>query len=404
MSQFKVSALRTGGAPYEEVIEAEDRSALYGKLRERGDRLVAATEVRSFSLDVLMAYLPFAGSVKLREKIVFSRNLSAMLSAGLALSRALSIAERQASPHFKVIIADLNEEIRKGSTLAQALGKHGAVFTPLFISMVRAGEESGGLAAGLKVLATQMEKSYILLKKIRGALIYPTIVIAIMIAITILMLIYVVPTLSSTFQELNVQLPLMTRIVVGASNFLTNNFLLFIVLLAGVVGGAVTLARLPKGKRTIDYVLVRIPLIGTMVRETNAARTGRTLASLLSAGVPVLSALSITRAVIQNSYYKDILSEAEEATRTGAPMSAVFLKDEHYYPAFVGEMISVGEETGSVPEMLEKVAVFYEDEVDQKTKDLSTVIEPFLMIFIGVGVGFFALAMIAPTYSLVDAI
>ncbi len=303
---------------------------------------------------------------------------------------------------FKEVVLSLEETIRKGGTLSQALSNYTAIFSPLFVSMVKAGEESGGLADALLVVGNQMEKSYLLIKKVRGALIYPAIIVLAMLTIGVLMLIYVVPTLTSTFKELKVELPLATRIVIAVSDFLKNDTLLF---LAGVilfVGGIIAFGRTEVGKKMFDFISIRIPIIGTIVQETYAARTARTIASLLSAGVPVIESLKITEDVLSNGYYKAVLAEAQKKVEKGAPMSEAFLAHENLYPILVGEMMTVGEETGETSGMLQKLAVFYEDEVEQKTKDMSTIIEPFLMIFIGVTVGFFALAMISPTYSLMN--
>ncbi len=280
----------------------------------------------------------------------------------------------------------------------------GDVFSPLFVSMVKSGEESGNLAGSLKVVSIQMEKTYQLTKKIRGALMYPAVIFCIMIIIGVLMLIYVVPTLTSTFIGLGVKLPASTQFIITLSDFLKNHYaltafgLIFIVLLLYLAGKS------KKGRRFFDYIGLRIPVMGTIVKEINAARTARTLSSLLSSGVDIVVAIEVTRDVLQNSYYKEVLEKAQTTIQKGEPMSTIFIENDKLYPIFVGEMMSVGEETGKMADMLLGVAVFYEDEVDQKTKDMSTIIEPVLMVFMGVAVGFFAISMIAPTYSLVDAI
>ncbi len=405
MAIFRVTGVRANGDRYTENIEAKDRPALYERMHASGEKLILAEELDSGPIaKVYLKVSALFSTVSLHEKILFARNLSAMLSAGLPLSRALSVAKRQANPRFAEIISVLVEEIRTGGTLSSGLSRRPDVFSSLFSSMVKAGEESGSLAESLRVVGNQMEKSYLLMKKVRGALIYPAIVMTAMVGVAILMLIYVVPSLTSTFEELHVDLPLQTQVIISISKFLENHLFLSLFGLLALVLGFAAIIKTPGGKRVLEYTLVRIPAIGTIVKETNSARTSRTLSSLLSAGVPVLSAIGITRDVLQNGYYKDILEEAERATKIGSPMSEVFRKAEGYYPPLVSEMIAVGEETGSVPAMLEKLAIFYEEEVDQKTKDLSTIIEPVLMVVIGAGVGFFALAMITPTYSLMGSI
>ena len=266
--------------------------------------------------------------------------------------------------------------------------------------MVRAGEEGGSLPDSLAVVSDQMERMYQLKKKIRGALIYPAIIVIAIIGIGVLMMIYVVPTLASTFAEMNAELPASTRAVIGVSNFLVQNTVLAFVITAAGIALVYAGVRTPFGKRAADLTFVRMPLIGVMVREVNAARTSRTLASLLSSGVDVLASLEIAGQVVQNSYFRDVIAEAGKSVGRGEPMSSAFVRREDLYPAFVGEMMAVGEETGALSEMLKRLALFYEDEVDRKTKDLSTIIEPFLMVAIGGAVGFFAVSMITPIYSL----
>jgi type IV pilus assembly protein PilC len=403
--QFKYKAKRSSGEIYEATLEAEDKYGLYDVLRNEGSEMISYEEKgASFNFNLEKLNNLF-GRVKLQEKILFARNLGAMLEAGLSLSRALSVMERQTkNKKFKEVLVDISENINKGQTLAQSLEAHSKVFPPIFVSMVGAGEESGGLSEALKVISNQLEKTYKLKKKVRGAMMYPTIIVSVMIIIGILMLIYVVPTLTSTFKELEVDLPLSTRVVVGVSDFLAGNAILSLVIMVSAVIATWLLVRLPKGKRAFEFSILHIPVIGTLVKETNSARTARTLASLLSAGVEVVRSLEITGEVIQNSYYKEIIKEAEENIKKGRQISEVFSSNEKLYPVLVGEMIAVGEETGKLSGMLLQLAEFYESEVEQKTKDLSTIIEPFLMVIIGVVVGFFAVSMITPMYSLVSAI
>ena len=245
-----------------------------------------------------------------------------------------------------------------------------------------------------------MERMYQLRKKIKSALIYPCIILIAIFGIGVVMMIEVVPTLADTFAQMKADLPPTTQFVIGVSNFLVE----YTVIALG--GGAVVLAalymalRTPLGRRLTDLFFLRLPLIGPMVREVNAARTSRTLASLLASGVDVLAALEITGEVVQNYYFKEVIAAAQKGVGQGEPLSAAFTRREDLYPSFVGEMMAVGEETGALAEMLKKLAIFYEEEVDRKTKDMSTVIEPFLMIIIGCAVGFFAVSMITPIYSL----
>lgn len=404
--KFLVKSIGASGEIRTTEVEAKDRGELYASFRAKSEHFISATEKNDFSFGaVFLSLTKFIGRVKQDEKINFARNLSAMLKAGLSISKSLAILERQTkNATFKKVIFSLNEEIAKGGTLSLGLLKNPSIFSPLFVSMVRSGEESGGLSDSLNVVATQMERNNSLVKKVRGAMIYPAIILSVMLIIGVIMLIYVIPTLTATFKELNVKLPASTQAIISVSDFLANHTFLFIMILVGVISASIFGSKLPAVRRLFDFVIIRIPIIGNIVKEVYAARVARTLSSLLSAGVEVVSALLIARDVVQNSFYKETLIEAGETVKKGKPMSSVFLANSKLYPILVGEMMAVGEETGKLSEMLGRLAEFYEEEVEQKTKNMSTIIEPFLMVFIGAAVGFFAVAMISPTYSVLNTI
>lgn len=245
---------------------------------------------------------------------------------------------------------------------------------------------------------------YTLKKKIHGALIYPCIIVVTIIGIGIVMMTQVVPTLAQTFEEMGAELPASTQVVINISNFLVNYSVVALFLVIVFFALIYAAVRTVFGKRLIDTIVLKLPMIGTIVREVNSARTARTLSSLLSSGVDILSALDIVADVVQNSYFKDVLAEARIGVGKGEPLSTTFTRNEHLYPAFVGEMTAVGEETGQTNEMYKRLSQYYEDEVDRKTRDMSTIIEPFLMVVIGAAVGFFAVSMISPIYSLSENI
>ncbi len=405
MPKFKIKVVNLENVTREDVVESPSRTALYADIREKGETLISADETddiapKSWNIDI-----PILGKVKTRDKIIFARNLGSMLDAGLPLSRALSVMEKQTKQKkFKGIIVELNKKISEGHTLSEGMTAYPKVFPALMTSMVKAGEESGSLSQSLRVIASQMENSYQLTRKIRGALMYPGIILIAMVGIGFFMMTNVVPVLSTTFKELNVDLPVSTKLVIGVSDFLSGNIIISIIGFIVIAGTFYFSAKTKRGKRVIDYTVLHIPVVGQIVKQVNAARTARTLSSLLTAGVDVVVAAHITADVLQNSYYKEVISIVEEKIQKGEPIAHIFSDYEHLYPTFVGEMISVGEETGQLAQMLLGVAVFYETEVDQKTKDMSSIIEPFLMVFIGLAVGFFAISMISPIYSLGDNI
>jgi type IV pilus assembly protein PilC len=405
MARFTYTAERADGEIYKGVAQARDRFELYGIVRGEGGRIVALSEESSHGWLSFSYWNAKVSTVKEYDKVLMARNLGAMLGAGLALARALSVLERQtANQKLSSIIAQVSSDVRRGDALHAAMGKYPSVFSKLFVAMVRSGEESGELSQTLLTISDQMERMYVLKKKIRGAMIYPTIILIAIFGIGMFMMINVVPTLADTFKQLNAQLPVSTQIVIGLSDFLVQNMVLAF---AGIVGFALFLVfgvRTSVGHRITDALFIHTPIVAGIVKEVNAARTSRTLASLLSAGVDVIGALEISSEVVQNSRFRAVIAEAQAAVQRGEPLSSAFVRHEDLYPAFVGEMMAVGEETGALAEMLKRLAIFYEDEVDRSTKDMSTVIEPFLMLIIGAAVGFFALSMISPIYSLANNI
>lgn len=403
--KFKYKAQNSQGEYVQDVAEAQDSFELAKILKEKDLSMISAKPIDNGKLARMIQSITNFGTVSTNEKILFGKNLSSMLEAGLPLSRAIEVIGRQSrNKKYKFVMNNLNDSIKSGDTLSGAMAKFPSVFSKLFISMVRAGEESGDLVGALGVVSSQMEKTNDLKKKIKGAMIYPGVIITAMTGIGIFMLIFIVPTLTKTFVELNVDLPKSTQFIIDVSDaFRENTFFLisllilfFVLLIAGF--------KTSRGKRIMDWVFLHMPLVSGLVKETNSARTARTLSSLIKSGVPYISAVDITQEVIQNSYYKAVLKKAGKNVELGLPVAKIFEENQKLYPVFVSEMIAVGEETGELGQMLMKVAAYYENEVEAKTKNMSTIVEPFLMIVVGAAVGFFALSMISPMYSLVENI
>ncbi len=397
-------AKRADGSVVEGQKDAKDRFELARQLRAEGLTAFSVEEVgRAKKLDLNSFVNRIFSRISHKEKIFFASNLSEMITAGLALSRALSVLRKQ-TPNAKLaaVIDSVLDTVNQGGTFSSGLAKFPDVFDHVFISMVEAGEKSGQLPEALKTLSDQMQKSYALRKKIRGAMIYPSIIIIAMLGIAVIMLVYIVPTLSKTFKELGVQLPFTTRVVIGLSDFMSSHFIIFGILVLIVIAGILKARKSAWGKRLVSKLLLKLPVIKTITKEMNAAVTARTLASLVTAGVSIVEALRITEKILTNPYYKEVVARAQESVPKGANLSSIFQDEraEKIFQPFMGEMIEVGEETGKLSDMLAKLATFYENEVDTMTKDLSTVIEPVIMIIVGVGVGFFALSMIQPIYSI----
>lgn len=408
MAKFRYTGTTKDGHPVTEVVEANDKYAVYDIARTNG-HVVSSVEMQGkfsffshFNIEKINSSLSRVSS---DELVTLTRNLSSMIKAGLPLTRGLSVIERQTrNPKLKEIMVSICEDINKGKQLNEALAQFPKVFSDLYVAMVRAGEEGGQLTGALQNLSVQMERNLILKKKVRGAMIYPSIVVSVMVIIGVLMMMFVVPTLTETFTKMSVELPATTRVLIAVSDAMSNHSVLILAGFVAFIVGFTASLRTAVGKRIFHLFITRIPVIGIIVKEVNSARTARTLSSLFKAGVDVIGAIKITEDVLQNVHYKAILREAAVRVEKGTALSEIFIEKINFYPVLVGEMIAVGEETGQIALMLEEMAGFYENEIDQKTKDLSTIIEPILMVVIGGAVGFFALAMIAPIYSITDSI
>jgi type IV pilus assembly protein PilC len=408
MASFTYKGEDSAGKEIENTVEAQDRFEVYAVARNLGHTVSNVKATTNFDYKKLLNiekinYL--LSRVKTDELVMTTRNLGSMLTAGLTLSRALSVIDRQTSnPRLKGVMKRIIERINQGDPFYEALKEFPEVFNDLYVAMVRAGEESGNLSQSLQTLAIQMERSSTLMKKVKGAMIYPTIVIIVMVVLGVLMMIYVMPQITGVFKGMDKELPATTKVLIGTSDFLVDYTVFAIGGMIGGIVGFMYFLRTKWGKITTSFIIPKLPIIGTLAKETNSARTARTLSSLLNSGVDVLQSLRITEEVLQNVYYKQVLREAASRVEKGTALSEVFIERKDLYPILVGEMILVGEETGSISGMLAELAIFYETEVERKTKDLSTIVEPILMVVIGGSVGFFALALIAPIYSISDGL
>ena len=402
---FTYKAKLKNGEIFEGTMEATDRFSLSHELKSRGNTPISITEKRSNFFDFSSILGRIFSRVKADEQIIFTKNLSGMLRAGLSLFRALSVLKKQTkNATLNKILTSLSNEINAGGTLSSGLEKFPDVFSKLFVSMTRAGEESGNLSNALSEIGINLEKSHSLTKKIRGALIYPGVILSAMVLIGVLMFAFVVPTLANTFKELGVQLPVSTRFIITLGNFFSQYLILSFALIIGSVAGIISLVRASFMEKYVDFIIIRLPIVGNLSKELNTARTTGTMSSLLLSGVSITRAIEITEDVVQNVYYKKILKEAKDEVEKGAPFSKVFEENPNLFPVMMSEMIQVGEETGKLSDMLLQVASFYEGEIENKTKNLSIVIEPILMVVIGAAVGFFAISMISPLYSIMDNI
>jgi type IV pilus assembly protein PilC len=344
-------------------------------------------------------------SISLTDKLMFTRNLSVMISSGLPLSRALkNISLQTKKKKFSSILDNIYEDIQSGKTFADGLTKYPGVFNELFINMIRVGEASGNLEEVLNILATQIEKEHELLSKVKGALTYPAVIVVAMLGIGVLMLTYIIPKLTSVFSDMEVELPASTRFVISISDTLRDHSIL---VGAGIIF-LVTFFRFflmtSLGKKSISFFNINIPLVRNIVIKVNCARFARIYSSLLKSGVPTVESLKIISSTLTSYYYRNAILEGIEKIQKGENLSKIIGENPRIFPILVSQMIQVGEETGKTEEVLLKLAEFYESEVTQISKNMSSVIEPILMIFIGAAVGFFAVSMLQPMYSIMDNI
>jgi type IV pilus assembly protein PilC len=403
MPKYFYTAAKIGGEKESGILEAKDLNHLIQLLKERNLILIRA-EIEGKKEKKFKISFPSFG-VSLTEKLFFTRNLLMMISAALSLPKAIEILSNQTkNKKFKLALIEIKEEIQKGKSFSDSIAKYPEIFSEIYQGMIKVGEESGTLEDVLKTLTTQMEREHDLKSKIKGAMIYPAVVVSAMIGIGILMLIMVIPKLAETFKELNVELPATTRFVISLAEFLSQRWYLLLSFLIFFVFFFRWALRQKNIKRAFDSLTLKIPVLSSIIKKLNCAYTSRTLSSLISAGVPIVSALEITSRALGNEYYKKALLDSSEKVKKGEKMSEALISYSKFYPETFIQMIAVGEETGQTAQILAKLADFYEEEVSNAAKNLSSLIEPILILIIGVVIGFFAVAMIQPMYSMLGAI
>ena len=344
-------------------------------------------------------------TVPLKNKMIFCRHLSVMIGSGLSLSKALVIlAEQEKNKSFAKMIEKTAADVKKGVSFADAMAKYPRVFDSVFVSMVRMGEVSGNLEEILKILAEQLEKDHKLVSKVRGAMIYPSIIVVVMFVIGILIMIFVIPKITGVFSEFGAELPLLTRIIISVSGFVSKNAWLTIGIMIAVVVGIRLFSKTVPGRQIFHKLFLKGPVVGTIITKVNSARFARILSSLLESGTSLVESLKITSDTLGNYYFKKSCLKASKEVQKGVDLSKILTRYNNIFPYLVIQMMEVGEETGKTPEVLKKLAGFYEEEVDQITKNLSSIIEPVLMVIIGAAVGLFAIAIIQPIYSIMERI
>jgi len=367
---------------------------------------IIISSVRAKKQDVKLTMPRIGTGVSTRDLAIFTRQFATMINAGLPLVQCLDILSKQTEkPFFRQIIAQTMREVEAGTTLAEALAKkeNQKVFDELFVNMVEAGEAGGILDDILQRLATFIEKAEALKRKIQGAMVYPAVVMTVAVLATAFMLIFIIPTFARMFTGFGAELPLPTKIVMGLSSFLRSFWWVIIGTLVGLVFVLKRYYDTERGRMQIDRFLLKIPVLGDVLRKGAVARFTRTLGTLISSGVPILTGLEITARTAGNRVIQEAIMAARSSIREGETISAP-LKQSNVFPPMVVQMISVGEETGALDDMLTRIADFYDSEVDTAVDSLTSLIEPIMIVFMGGMVGGMVIAMYLPMFKLINVV
>ncbi len=397
MPDYKYQGTSRSGGSVSGVMTASNKTELAGLLKRQQITATKMTEKgKEFNMPT------FGGSVKAKELAIFTRQFSVMIDAGLPLVQCLEIlASQQENKFFQKVLTGTRGQVEGGATLSAAMRSSPKVFDPLYVNMVEAGETGGILDTIVQRLSTYIEKSVKLQRAVKSALVYPVGVLSVAAGVITLLLWKVVPIFSTLFASMGVDLPLPTKIVIAMSNFVGSIFgLLIIIALGGAIFGLKIWYGTPQGRFVLDTIVLKLPVLGMLMRKIAVARFTRTLGTLISSGVPILEGLDITARTAGNAVVERALQRVRRSLEEGKSLTEP-LKESEVFPGMVTQMIAVGEQTGAMDAMLQKIADFYEEEVDAAVKDLLTAIEPIMIVFLGLVVGGVVISMYLPLFSLI---
>ena len=403
MPQFSYKAKKKSGQVFQGVVEAISDDEAVEVLRDRGLSVIFLERLGKKVKKKGGLKLPFlAGKVKRKEIVIFSRQLSVMISANVSVVQALRILiEQSENEVLKEVISEIADEVESGVKLSSALGNHKKIFSNFFVSMVKSGETSGKLDEVLEYLANQEEKDYDLVSKIKGAMIYPVFIISGLVIVGIAMMLFVIPQLTSMLTASGAALPFTTRLLIGTSEAMRSYWWAFLIAIGGLFFGFRYLANLPQGKRILDLIKLKIPVFGSLFKMIYLVRFTQSLSTLTKGGVPLTAGLKIVADVVGNQTYRDLIDQTIKEVEDGNSVAVVFLESE-YVPKLISQMLSVGEKTGRLSEVLDKVSSFYSREIGNMVANMTHLIEPFIMVLIGVAVGGMVASIIMPMYNLAN--
>jgi len=384
-------------------MDAPNKSAVLARLRQMQIQPIPTkVKPKGRLLDLNISF----GGVSNKDIVVFTRQLSTMVDAGLPLVRSLDVlAVQQTSKKFKNTIINIKESVEAGTTFSDALAKHPKVFSNLYVSLVKAGETGGVLDVILKRLAEYLEKMDSIKRKIKGAMVYPLIVVCVSVSVLAIVIIFVVPVFAEMFKDMGTTLPTLTQVIVDISNFTRNNIIYILIAIVAIFFTIITsYNRSAKVRRFYDAFLLKLFLIGDLIQKTAIARFCRTLATLTSGGIPILDGLQITAKASGNIIIEEAILRARLEISQGTTLADPLRREPKIFPPMVTQMISIGEQTGALDDMLNKIADFYEDEVDIAVTTLMSALEPLMIVFLGGTVGIIVVSMYLPMFKLVSTL
>lgn len=403
--EYKYEALDTQGKPASGTVTAANQDAAIAALQRRGLTITAFSAIGGKGIFAQLSQITIFGGVSNRDLVLLSRQIATLFEAQVSALRVFRLLTEQAGkPFIRNVLAEIGDDLQAGSSISKALAKHPKVFSDFYVNMVRAGEESGKLDQTFLFLADYIDRSYELTSKARNALIYPAFIMLTFIAVMGLMLTVVIPKIGQILLDSGQQLPLITAIVLGFSNFLLDYGAILFALI--IIGGFFLFRyiKTPAGKSAIDLFQLSLPYIGNLYQKLYLARIADNMHVMLSSGISAVRALEITAAVVGNSTYERIMTEALEAVKAGSPMSQSLSRYPRQVPSIMVQMLQIGEETGELGSILERLAKFYNREVNSAVDTLVSLIEPALIILLACGVGFLLASVLLPIYNTAGAI
>ena len=405
MPSFDYRARDNAGKLINGTLDASNQSIVADKLREMGYFVISIQEVKKQGQNVLEGdILERFQRVGSRDLVIFNNQLATMIGSGLTLVTSLNVLSQQIeSKKLREVVAKVRDDVESGSSFSLSLEKHPTVFSPLFVNMINAGETGGALEEILRRLAIFAEQSEEIKNNVKTALTYPILIVIITVSVVAFLVVGVLPKFEMLFNSMDVPLPLPTKILLVSSRWLRTHGLIMIGLVIGAVVAFFKYKKTPQGEYNVDLMALKIPIFGTIIKKASISRFSRTLGTLISSGVPILQSLRIVETTVGNAAIARIVAQIAENVNRGESMGQP-LRDNKIFPPMVGHMVSVGEESGTLDTILNKIADFYDTEVASTVKRLSSIIEPVLLVFIGGMVGMIALSLFLPMFNLVRVI